>query len=73
MWLVCFQVLHAQQDRRAEQVLAAGYVQLQEWAARLPEEQRRTFLALPAHRELVEEWRRRAERLERPRPDLGLS
>jgi hypothetical protein len=58
VYLICFRVLRAAGDARADGVLAAGHAFLQERAAQfVNEEQRAGFLGnLPAHRELLAEW-----------------
>jgi len=57
--LVCFRVLQAHQDARAEVLLEKAHQLLQEWAGRLHDEAlRRSFLGITAHRQLLEEWRR---------------
>jgi predicted ATPase len=71
---VCFQVLQQAGDERAEGFLETSWRHLQEWAGRLPDEAlRRSFLAIPAHRELQEAWQRLLEEKEaraEPRPRL---
>jgi tetratricopeptide (TPR) repeat protein len=56
--LTCYQVLCANHDRRARDVLTAGYNLLQERAAKISDETlRRSFLEnVPAHRELLAIW-----------------
>jgi predicted ATPase len=56
VYLTCYQVLDAAADPRAPSVLAEAYAMLQEWAARMPdEEMQRSFLEnVPWHREIVE-------------------
>ena len=55
IYLICYRVLHATQDPRAESVLSMGYRSLQEWAANIRnDETRRLFLEnIAAHREIV--------------------
>jgi tetratricopeptide (TPR) repeat protein len=58
IWLTCFQVLRAQNDSRAKWVLETAHRQLQESAKRLRDKQlRHSFLAIPAHRELLAQGR----------------
>ncbi|HEX6383662.1 MAG TPA: tetratricopeptide repeat protein [Anaerolineae bacterium] len=55
--LTCYQVLLANNDSRAQGVLAAAVEQLQAQASRLEPERRHTFLEnVPAHRELLTTW-----------------
>ncbi|PTL81783.1 adenylate/guanylate cyclase domain-containing protein [Vitiosangium sp. GDMCC 1.1324] len=57
IWLACFRVLRAQKDARAQRVLETAQRKLQEQAGKLHDEAlRRSFLAISAHRELLEEW-----------------
>ena len=54
VYLTCYKVLQAGADPRSGQVLEAAYAQLQEGAARLSQDQRRTYLEnIPAHREIL--------------------
>ncbi|HEY0096706.1 MAG TPA: tetratricopeptide repeat protein, partial [Archangium sp.] len=62
LWLTCFRVLRDQEDARAARVLETAHRQLQEWAGKLHDEGlRRSFLAIPAHRALLEEVGRHSE------------
>jgi adenylate cyclase len=58
IYLTCYQVLVAAGDPRAAEILTRAYTQLQEWAARCPDEAtRRSFLEnVPWNREIVQEW-----------------
>jgi hypothetical protein len=58
--LTCYQVLRANDDDRAEEVLRTAHQLLQERAARIEDERlRRSFLEkVPWHRELVKEGER---------------
>jgi DNA-binding SARP family transcriptional activator/predicted ATPase len=58
IYLTCYHALHANDDPRAEQALAAGLGLLQERADAFPgEEQRLLYLHnIPAHRELLRTW-----------------
>jgi tetratricopeptide (TPR) repeat protein len=60
-YLTCYRALRAAGDERADGVLAAGHAFLEERAAQFVDEERRSrFLSnLPAHRELLDEWRAR--------------
>ncbi|QRK12605.1 AAA family ATPase [Archangium violaceum] len=58
IWLTCFQVLRAQDDSRAQWVLETAHRQIQESAKRLHDRQlRHSFLAIPAHHELLAQVR----------------
>lgn len=58
--LTCYQVLLANEDLRAQSVLATTVEKLQAQADRLDPERRRTFLEnVPAHRELLALWQQR--------------
>jgi len=62
VWLTCFRVLRDQEDTRAARVLETAHRQLQEWAGKLHDEElRRSFLAIPTHRALLEEAGRHTE------------
>ncbi|MBE7469693.1 MAG: tetratricopeptide repeat protein [Anaerolineales bacterium] len=56
VYLTCYQVLQADQDPRAEDVLATAYRWLQERAAEIVDEQLRRFYLenIPAHREILQ-------------------
>jgi hypothetical protein len=58
VYLTCYQVLKANQDPRAQEILTTAHNLLQEHAGNTTdEEMRRSFLEnVPAHRELVREW-----------------
>ncbi len=58
IYLTCYQVLVANHDPRAHDVLAQAYRRLQERAARIPDEAtRRSFLEnVAVHREIVALW-----------------
>jgi predicted ATPase/class 3 adenylate cyclase len=59
IWLTCYRVLRAQEDSRAQRVLETAHRQLQEWTGRLHDKElRRSFLTIPAHRELLLKARR---------------
>ncbi len=57
-YLTCYQVLVAAGNPRANEILSWAHTQLQEWAARCPDEEtRRSFLEnVPWHREILREW-----------------
>ena len=59
-YLTCYRVLVAAADPRAPQILTRAHAELQEWAARIPDEaMQRSFLEnVPWHREIVREWQR---------------
>jgi predicted ATPase len=59
IYLTCYQVLHATQNPRAQEVLATAYNLLQEQAAKIPDEAtRRLFLGnVAANREIVATYR----------------
>ena len=61
IYLTCYRVLRANQDPRAQDVLAEAHRLLQERAARISDEEtRRLFLEnVTAHREIVEAWESR--------------
>jgi predicted ATPase/DNA-binding SARP family transcriptional activator/class 3 adenylate cyclase len=62
IYLTCYQVLHACDDPRASQVLEAGYRLLQERAAKMDEDMRRSYLEnVPYHREIVLAWQAAAD------------
>jgi predicted ATPase/class 3 adenylate cyclase len=62
LWLTCFRVLRAHQDARALQVLATAHQRLQALVDKIREEElRRSFLAIPTHWTLREEWRRQKD------------
>jgi predicted ATPase/DNA-binding SARP family transcriptional activator len=57
VYLTCIQVLQAVGDPRAAQTLGDVYEWLQARAARLPtQEMQQTYLAIPAHREILALW-----------------
>jgi adenylate cyclase len=58
IYLICCQVLQANQDRRARDILQAAYTMLQERAARIDDEAlRRSYLEnVPANREIAHLW-----------------
>ncbi len=58
VYLTCYQVLNANQDLRARQILKAGYCLLTEQAEKISDpSMRRTFLeAVPYHREISAAW-----------------
>jgi tetratricopeptide (TPR) repeat protein len=57
VYFTCYRVLRAVKDPRAEEVLGAAHSLLQERAARIEEEEmRRTFLEVPFHRQIAEEY-----------------
>jgi len=58
IYLVCYEVLHANQDKRADELLATAHRILQERAANIANEAvRRSFLErVPWHREILDEW-----------------
>jgi len=58
VYLTCYQVLQANQDPRAREILTTAHTLLQEQAARITDEEtRRSFLEnLPYHREIVREF-----------------
>ena len=62
-YLICIQVLRATGDPRASEVLERGYIQLQEWAAKIKDpEVRISFLEnVPYNRELVNLWEEQQE------------
>jgi tetratricopeptide (TPR) repeat protein len=57
-YLTCYRVLVAAGDPRAAEILGRAYSQLQEWAARCPDEATRRSLLenVPWHREIAREW-----------------
>jgi len=57
-YLTCYQVLAAAGDPRTAEILDRAHAQLQEWAARIPDEAtRRSFLEnVPWNREIVRLW-----------------
>jgi tetratricopeptide (TPR) repeat protein len=59
VFLTCYRVLHANQDPRAGAILEKAHGLLQEWAARIADDElRRSFLEnVAAHREIVTIWR----------------
>jgi predicted ATPase/DNA-binding SARP family transcriptional activator/Tfp pilus assembly protein PilF len=62
VYLVCYRVLRAVQDPRAQVILSTACRLLQERAARIGKTLRRSFLEnVAAHRELVEEMRETSE------------
>ncbi|MET0404158.1 MAG: tetratricopeptide repeat protein, partial [Cystobacter sp.] len=57
-WLTCFRVLRAHQDARAPRLLETAHARLHAQVDKLREEDsRRSFLAITAHRALLDEWR----------------
>jgi len=60
VYLTCYRVLHANQDPRAQVLLATVHNLLQDQAAKIEDEgMRRSFLEnVPAHREIVREFAR---------------
>jgi hypothetical protein len=58
LYLVCYRILHANDDPRAGMVLDTAYRLLQEVAAKITDERlRHTFLEnVPDHREIVREF-----------------
>jgi tetratricopeptide (TPR) repeat protein len=58
VYLTCYRALEAVHDPRAEPILTAAYMLMQERAAKIPDEPtRRMFLEdVPYHRELVAAW-----------------
>ncbi|MFL5353904.1 ATP-binding protein [Archangium sp.] len=57
LWFICYRVLRAQKDSRAEGVLETAQRQLREWAERIRDERlRHLFLAIPTHHTLLAEW-----------------
>jgi predicted ATPase/class 3 adenylate cyclase len=60
VYLTCYRALEASKDSRAAEVLATTHSLLQERAAKIEDdEMRRSFLEnVPAHRELVEVWKK---------------
>ena len=58
VYLTCYQVLEAAGDPRADELLSHGHAELQEWAARIPDEAlRRSYLENVADNlELVRAW-----------------
>jgi tetratricopeptide (TPR) repeat protein len=68
VYLTCYHVLLAHQDPRAKDILNAAYMQLQECAAKIKDENLRcSFLEkVSAHREIVEAWAR-----QQPSPSPG--
>lgn len=62
VYLTCVHVLRANKDPRAAEILRSAHRMLQEWAAKIDDEElRRSFLEnVPEHREIVEEWERLA-------------
>ncbi|MCP4536401.1 MAG: tetratricopeptide repeat protein [Chloroflexi bacterium] len=58
IYLTCYHVLHASNDRRAQDILTTAYVRLQEQADKITnDEMRRSFLEnVAVHREIVDEW-----------------
>jgi adenylate cyclase len=58
--LTCYQVLQANNDPRAQRILASAVEQLEAQANRLDPEWRRTYLEnVPAHRDLLALWQQR--------------
>jgi len=59
VYLICYRVLHALGDPRAEAILAQGYRLLQGWAAEIKDKAlRRTFLEnVPENREIIAEYK----------------
>ncbi len=66
LYLICYQVLQANQDPRAWNVLDKAYALLQEQAANIRDEElRKSFMEnVPANRELVIEWNEVAQGLD---------
>ncbi len=62
IWLTCYQVLAADHDARAEEMLCAAFEQLRARAARIADPAtRRAFLEnTPWHREIIQAWAQRA-------------
>ncbi|WP_434386862.1 ATP-binding protein [Melittangium boletus] len=59
MWLTCFRVLRAQGDRRALLVLEQAHQRMQALVGKIQDESlQRSFLGIPTHRTLREEWLR---------------
>ncbi|ATB30947.1 ATP-binding protein [Melittangium boletus] len=59
MWLTCFRILRAHGDRRALLILEQAHQQLQAQVGKIQEEAfQRSFLGIPTHRSIREEWRR---------------
>ena len=58
--LMCYRVLSANEDPRADGMLQFAHAQLLTLAAQFDEDARRSFLEnVPAHREIASEWAKR--------------
>jgi class 3 adenylate cyclase/tetratricopeptide (TPR) repeat protein len=64
VYLTCYQVLQANQDPRAPEILTAAHEMLHKWAARIADKERhRSFLQnVSSHREIVAEFARISDR-----------